>query len=111
MLLPALLPERFGLVEARMRLARSIEQLRDLRLLIAHDEARGKRAVTVLLLTRPGRARIFVHNALRVMMSLNPPRQFCNCLSAERNFSHRFADFLPRYTLAKNSAAYRVFLI
>lgn len=33
-----------------MRLARSIEQLRDLRLLIAHDEARGKSAVAILLL-------------------------------------------------------------
>jgi hypothetical protein len=58
MLSPALLPERLGLVEARMRLGCAIEQLRDLRLLIAHDEARGKRAVAVLFFgqaaPRPG---------------------------------------------------------
>ena len=58
MLSSALLPERFGLIEARVRLAGAIEQLRDLRLLVAHDEARGKRAVAVLLLgqaaPRPG---------------------------------------------------------
>jgi len=53
-----LLPERLGLIEARVRLAGAIEQLRDLRLLIAHDEARGKRAVAVLFFgqaaPRPG---------------------------------------------------------
>jgi len=42
-------PECLGAIEAGMRLARAIEQLLNPRLLVAHDETRGKCAMAILL--------------------------------------------------------------
>jgi hypothetical protein len=53
---------------------------------------------------------IFANKAFRVAMSLIPPRQSCNSIRVDRIALRRLASFLPRYTLAKNSVAYRVFL-
>ena len=46
----ALLPECLGVIEARVRLPRLIQQSRDLRLLIADDQSSGKGAVAFLFL-------------------------------------------------------------
>ena len=50
------LPERLGVIEARISLARAIEQFLNLRLLIPDDESSSKGAMAALLLGQTFRA-------------------------------------------------------